>query len=138
MVKVFLTMLLTAASTGAMAGWIKISSTDNTAFYADPDSIIKTGNKVKMRAMHDYKIAAKAADQAFLSTEVQEEYDCRKKLSRTLYFASYSRNLGKGRKVYLDADLHQWMPARPGSARESLWKFACMNQAPGKLPAPRE
>jgi hypothetical protein len=84
-----------------------------------------------MQTLHDYKTAIKVAGVAFLSTETQEEYDCKEYLSRTLYFTFHSSNLGKGRKVYTDPDPHKWEPVRPGSARETFWIFAC-NKKRGK------
>ena len=120
-----LIILLTVASNGAMAEWIRVGGNEADTLYADPATIIKSAYKVKMRTLHDYKAATKAAGETFLSTVVQEEYDCRESQSRTLYFSFHSRNLGKGRMIYSDANPHKWEPVRPGSAREALWKIAC-------------
>jgi len=123
--KVFLMMLLAAASTDVMAGWVKVGNNRSDTFYADPTTIIKSGNKVKMRSLHDYKTAAKVAGYAFLSSEVQEEYECKEKQSRTLFFTFRSKNRGKGNEVYTDSESHNWQPVKFGSAREALWEFAC-------------
>lgn len=123
--KFILMIVLAFANTSAMAEWIKLGSNGSDTFYADPTTIIKSAYKVKMQTLHDYKTAIQIAGLAFLSSEVQEEYDCKKNQTRTLYFSFRSRNLGKGRKVYSEADPHEWEPVRTGSIRETLLKFAC-------------
>ena len=123
--KTLLTILLAVASSDAMAEWGKVGGNEADTLYADPTTIIKSAYKVKMQTLHDYKTATKAAGDTFLSTVVQEEYDCKESQSRTLYFSFHSRNLGKGRIIYSDAHPHQWEPVRPGSARDALWKIAC-------------
>lgn len=123
--KVLLMLLLSVVSSSAMAEWVKVVSNEAGTFYADPTSIIKSSNMVKMRTLHDYKTAIKVAGAAFLSSEVQEEYDCKEKQSRTLFFSLHSRNMGRGKGVYTDPEPHKWEPVRLGSAREILWDFAC-------------
>lgn len=108
-----------------MAEWVKVGENGNDTHYADPTSIIKSGNMVKMLILQDYKTAVKVAGTAFLSSEVQEEYNCGENQSRTLFFSFHSRNMGKGKRVYSDPEPHPWEPARLGSVREILWKFAC-------------
>jgi hypothetical protein len=125
MQKILLMILLAVASNNAMAEWIKVGSNETDTLYADPTTIIRTSYKVKMQTLHDYKMAMKAAGSAFLSIVVQEEYDCKESQSRTLYFSFHSSNLGKGRMIYSDTAPHKWEPVRPGSVRETLWKFAC-------------
>lgn len=123
--KVLLMLLLAVVSSSAMAEWIKVGSNETGTFYADPTSIIKSSNMVKMRTLHDYKTAIKVAGALFFSSEVQEEYDCKENQSRTLFFSFHSRNMGKGKRVYSDPEPHKWEPARLGSVREILWDFAC-------------
>ncbi|MDH4215852.1 MAG: hypothetical protein OEV26_03075 [Gallionella sp.] len=123
--KILLMLPLVIASGNALAEWVKIGGNEADTLYVDPVTIIKSAHKVKMQTLHDYKTALKAAGDGFMSTVVQEEYDCQKNQARTLYFSCHSKNLGKGRKVYSETDSHQWEPVRPGSAREALWKFAC-------------
>lgn len=122
---VFLAILLATASASAMAGWSRVSPGGSDTFYADSGSIIKSGHKVKMRALHDYQVAAKVAGVTFLSSEVQDEYDCVEKKARTLFYTLYSRRMAKGKKVYSDLDSHDWEPVKLGSAREILWNYAC-------------
>ena len=125
---ILLMIPLALASNNAMAGWVKIGSNDADTIYAEPTSVIKSAYKVKMQSLHDFKMAMKVAGDTFLSAIVQEEYDCKENQSRALYFSFHSNNLGRGRNVYADTDPHKWEPVRPGSARESLWEFACKSK----------
>lgn len=123
--KVLLVLLLSGVSSSALAEWVKVGGNGTDTLYADPTSIIKSSSMVKMRTLHDYKAAVKVSGSVILSSEVQEEYDCKENQSRTLFFSFHSRNMGKGKKVYSDTEFHTWEPVRLGSVREVLWKFAC-------------
>lgn len=123
--KVLLTLLLAVVSSNALAEWVKVVGNGTDTLYADPASIIKSSSMVKMRTLHDYKAAVKVGGAVFLSSEVQEEYDCKENQSRTLFFSFHSRNMGKGKKVYSDPETHAWEQVRLGTIREILWKFAC-------------
>lgn len=124
--KALLVLLLAVVSSSALAEWVKLGGNGTDTLYADPTSIIKSSSMVKMRTLHDYKAAIKVTGAAaFLSSEVQEEYDCKENQSRTLFFSFHPRNMGKGKKVYSDSEPHTWEPVRLGTAREIFWKFAC-------------
>lgn len=123
--KILLIILLSMASNCAVAEWVRVSINETDTFYADPATIIKSAYKVKMQTLDDFKTATKAAGIHILSTVVQEEYDCSESHSRALFYAFYSKNMGKGRKVHTDTEPHKWEPVRPGTAREALWMFAC-------------
>ncbi len=85
-----------------------------TTAYADPTSIRKVGDIVKMRTRVDYKpvemvdgkkqktIIAKAISVAWS----QGEYDCK--------------------NIQFRAEIsYDWTPVTPDSIDEKLWKFAC-------------
>lgn len=48
-------LLMTGVSSGAMAEWVNLGSTgdNNVTFFAEPTSITKTGNMVKMWYLQD-------------------------------------------------------------------------------------
>ena len=65
-----------------MAEWIQIGRASNTIIYADPSTIRKKGNIVKMWLMMDYsKVTGENGDQ-YLSQIAQHIYDCEEELSR--------------------------------------------------------
>ena len=99
-------------------------------FYADPATISRTGDVVKMWSMYDYKVAqfSRFARVEYLSLTGQNEYDCKGKKERRLYFRYHSGHVAGGVTVFTTdgiAPPDQWDSLDPRSAAESLWKIAC-------------
>jgi hypothetical protein len=121
-------MLLAVVSNCAMAEWVQIGSSDDGAMtvYANPATLRKVGNKVKMWDLGDYKIAQDSGkgDQ-FMSIRGQSEYNCKEEQYRTLYLSFHSGNMGAGEIIGSHPDPKKWLPVMPESLIEALWKFAC-------------
>jgi hypothetical protein len=128
----------TTASTKAQwakppANWVLVGGGDSQGgyvFYADPATITRTGDVVKMWSMYDYKAAqvSRAARAEYLSLVGQNEYDCKNEKERRLYFRYHSGHVGDGALVFSTAGLvppDQWDAFSPRSAAASLWKIAC-------------
>ena len=120
-------MLLTGASGGAIADWIKVAELETGSIYADPDSIRRDGDLVKMGTLYDLKvpISSKTNGKRYVSQKLQGEYDCREEQWRILYFSWHSRNMGGGEMVEYLADAYKWEPVPAGSGVEILRHFAC-------------
>ncbi len=131
MKKLLLILLLAVVSSSAMAAeWVEIGETDKetteayaTTFYADPNTIRKIGNRVKMWSLSDYKIAME--ELGITSSKSQDEYDCKEKKQRVLFISFYSGHMGKGETVVIHNERGDWKPTSPGSANEAILKFAC-------------
>ena len=123
--RILLMMLLAVSGSDAMADWVKVGSNESDTLFADPTTIIKTANKVKIQTLYNFKAPLKTGSGTCLSAVAQIEYDCSTKQSRTLFFAFHSKSMGKGAKIFLDHETRQWEPARPGSTRETFWRFTC-------------
>ncbi len=127
MPKAILILLLAVVSNGAAAEWVNVS-TDDSGFtiYADPSTIRKVGNRVKMWVLFDYRIATLDAGDKIMSKRKHEEYDCKKRQIRLLYLSKHSGRFTEGKVVYLnDIPYNKWMPIVPGSVLEDLWRYAC-------------
>ena len=95
MYKVFLMLLLAVVSSSVRAEWVMVGSSDASTTYADPATISKAGNIVKMWWMDDFKKADAAANgKAYMSMKGQDEFDCKREHSRQLYFSFYSELKG--------------------------------------------
>ncbi len=111
--------MLAIVSSSAIAEWVEVGTNDYHASieitaYADPTSIRKVGDIVKMRTRVGYKpvemvdgkkqksIIAKA-----ISVEwSQGEYDCK--------------------NIQFRAEIsYEWTPVTPDSIDDKLWKYAC-------------
>lgn len=125
--KVILMLLLAMVSSSAMAEWIMVDSGDTSTTYADPTTISKAGNIVKMWWLDDFKKADTAANgKAYMSMKGQDEFDCKEEKSRQLHFSFYSELKGGGEMVYNEILKHpKWYPVSLGSAGADLWKIAC-------------
>jgi hypothetical protein len=130
--KAILMMLLATVSSSAMAGWVEVGWAEdgNATFYADPTTIRKSSNKVKMWNMLDYKIAAvfKLSYRSSIyvrSLRRQTEYDCKEEKQRVLYVDLLSGNMGSGETVFTVHKEDDWIPIPHGAANLIFWKFAC-------------
>jgi len=75
--KAILMVLLAVVSSSAFAEWVAIDTADGSTYYANPNTIRKSGNKVKIWAMVDYNSVQEDADVKHLSSKSQQEYDCK-------------------------------------------------------------
>jgi hypothetical protein len=115
------------------ANWILVGGGDSQGgyvFYADPATITRAGDVVKMWFMYDYKTAqvSRAARAEYFSLTGQNEYDCKNEKERRLLFQYHSGHVAGGAIVFTTAGLvppDQWDALSPRSAAASLWKIAC-------------
>ena len=128
MKKLLLTLLLAVVSSSAIAEWVEVAKggeeTETITAYADPDTIRKTGNRVKMWVLVDYK--KDEEESGILSARLKEEYDCKEKKQRILFMAFYSGHMGKDETVeILSGAEGSWQQPLVGGLAEALLEFAC-------------
>ncbi len=126
--KIFIAMLLAAFSTNVLAEWTAVGGNDSFTTYADLATIRKSGNRVKMWDLFDYKVVmiSKANGTRRLSQAGQTEYDCKEETRGLVTFIWYSKNMGAGEVVYSSGAIHdEFEPISPGSTEETLFKVAC-------------
>ena len=125
--KAILMMLLAVVSGNAVAEWVTVAQNENTTTYADPATIRRSGDMVKMWHLYDFKTPEgfDAHIKPHSSLLEQREYDCKKELRRRLASIYYSENMRKGRVVFFDHDPDKWLPIPPSTTIETLWKIVC-------------
>ena len=126
--KLLIAVLLAVFSTSVLAEWTMVGGDDIGTIYADLSTIRKSGDKVKMWTLVDYKVVQifKGNDTRFLSMTMQEEHDCKEDTSKLLTLNEYSKNMGAGEVVYVSGAMHgEPRPIAPGSWGESKFKVAC-------------
>lgn len=123
--KVILMTLLAVVSGGAAAEWVQVGSTEIGTIFANPATIRKTGNLVKMWRMADFKTADKIGGKQYLSEKTRYEYDCTEDRMRVLDTIFHAGNMGKGAVVHANSSQQQWQSVPPETFGEALWKFAC-------------
>jgi len=92
--------------------------------YADPDTIRRKGELVKMWSLYDFKTEQYVRGVLLLSSKGQIEYDCAEERLRGLAVAEFSGNMGKGTVVYTDSSEGKWIPVAPHGVVQALWKVA--------------
>lgn len=126
--KLLLTLLLILVNTSAMAEWSVLSQDDSgigITVYVDLATIRKSGDKIKMWGLTDYKSAMESAEGRYLSKKSRWEYDCKEEQMRLLAMSTYSENMGSGKILFLGSALLVWDPVVPGSIEEKFWRAAC-------------
>jgi len=130
MKKLLFVLMLAVVSSSAMAEWVEIAGsakgTDETeviTVYTDPDTILKTGNMVKIWSLTDYKITEE--ESCVTSARQKDEYDCKEKKHRILFIAFYSGHMGKGETVFIDNERGDWHQPLAGSVDEAILDFVC-------------
>jgi len=126
MYKAILMMLLIVVSGSAMAGWIEVAKDKEETFtaYADPTTIRKTNNIVRMWVLIDYKAIQVNASEPYMSKLGVREYDCKEKQNMAPIKTLHSMNMGVGKYIGIIGS-RSWLPVPPDTITELFWKLAC-------------
>ena len=120
--------LLVLSNRPAYAEWMEVGITDEAMVYADPDTIQRKGDVVKMWYLHDFKTTQTVLKKSYLSSRSQDEYDCTGDRHRALASTSFSGNMGSGKVRSSYSIKGKWEPVAPGTMTQTLWKVACDKQ----------
>ena len=119
--------MLTLMSPNVMAEWtaLKWSHEDGgLTLFVDYTTIRKEGDIVKMLSLVDFKIIEKDEVDLY-SSRAQNEYNCKEKKIRQLFYALYSDSMGKGKMEHANSEHLNWLPVQSESMEEAMWKVAC-------------
>lgn len=106
-------------------GWYKVGDSGAMTAYANPFSIRKSGERVKIWELFDLKSPKARDGKEYLSVKHQAEYDCKEKLYRTLVVEYHPENMGKGKAIYIDDHIQNLEDVATESADQLFWKTAC-------------
>jgi hypothetical protein len=125
--KLLLIVTLFFINTSVMAEWtaLKWSHEDGgLTLFVDYTTIRKEGDIAKMLSLVDFKVVEKDEVDLY-SSRAQNEYDCKEKKIRQLYYSLYSDSMGKGKMEHANSEHLNWLPVQPRSMEEAMWKVAC-------------
>jgi hypothetical protein len=109
--------------------WVKIgTSNDGTVtIYANPSTLYKNGNMVRIWWLIDLKEAQQVGNaKSYLSMTLHYEFACEEAKSRTLALYSFSENMGRGEIVNKENfEFQDWDAVPPDSIYEIVRKFSC-------------
>lgn len=120
-----LAILLLLMSSPTWAAWKSVGEEEAGTTYADPATIARAGNVVKMWSLLDYKAFQRMVEVGYFSQKSLVEYDCREKQIRGLAVVLHAEPMGEGKVIYEDDSPHEWEELVPDTMGEVLWKFAC-------------
>ena len=123
--RIALAAMLALVSSNAMAGWVAVSDTARFITFADPATISKAGDTVKMWDLLDYRKVREVEGFRYLSQKSESEYDCKKALTRPLAMFLHVGMMGSGETVFTSNTPDPWQRVEPGSVNEALLKYAC-------------
>ena len=101
MKELLVVLALLATTIPAQADWTRVTSSKTGDVWADPATMRKRGNFVKIWVLHDlYKADQVGRNPPYLSLKSQNEYDCEEEQSRILSLVDYSGHMGSGDIVF--------------------------------------
>lgn len=118
---------LALCSSAALAGWTAVGEANEVfAAFADPDSIRREGEMVKMSGLYDFKRQDFTPEGfGFRSTVVLREYDCAGRRVRLLSYVDYSAPMATGTAVSTHNGARRWEAIVAGALDEAYWTLAC-------------
>jgi hypothetical protein len=123
-----LVVLMLMMSGQACGGWAVVDKDDTGATtYANPATIRREGDMVKMWSMIDYPSAQiNLRSHRYFSQKQLAEYDCQSQRMRIHMLGDYFGPLGRGGLASTTARPEEWKPiTSAGSISETLFKYAC-------------
>ncbi|MEI7682499.1 MAG: surface-adhesin E family protein [Betaproteobacteria bacterium] len=128
--KMMMVLMLCGCCGGAAAAWVAVPNGDASTFYADPATLQKSGNFVRMAILLDYKKAQlrdtlDERNRSYQSIKSLSEFDCKEIRWRRLNFTQHSSAMGLGATINSNPVAGMWEPASAAGAAGGLWKIAC-------------
>ena len=114
-------LVLTSAMT-AHADFKQFGQSRENTSYFDAASITRSGPKVRVWTLTEYRQAEKAG---FLSTRSHKELGCKKQQDRTLQYIAYAENKGQGQVVGGINEPSDWQDIAPGTRNSRLLQMVC-------------
>jgi len=122
------TLVLTCSD--ALADWVTVYVDETMTYYADPTTRVKSGNKVTMRDLTDYREATTLEGIGpFLSMQTYSEFDCSQESARWIYASFHPESMGGGEwydTPLIANDDDRLKPVTPGSFDVVRLRFACL------------
>lgn len=113
--------------------WQKYGFTEGVEFYADPDSVKRTGHVVYVKELIDN--AKPDSDGSQSSIEIMA-YDCANRTYKNLYSTKFSGHMGKGSVISTNSSAKELGDVVIGTVADSAYNFSC-NFAPYVTPLDR-
>ena len=124
--KAILIMVLATISSSVTAEWVAVDKNTTLTVYANPATIFKNGNIVRMWGMRDFNVPqAEVEGDLYASIMIQKNFDCKKARYRISSYSYHAENMGQGRVVYNGLEPGGWREITSYSIVAVEKKIAC-------------
>lgn len=112
MTRLLLIILLFLSCSPVFAEWVAVGGKveGGMGAYADPATMRREGDLVKMEVLFDFKTIQTKAGVSYLSAKAQMEYDCAEQRLRGHAVMYFSGNMGSGNLVDRSSGKGKWLP----------------------------
>ena len=120
---VFIIVLVYSTVTQVNAAWLELVSDDKRSIFIETDLIIPYLTNRKMaKELHEYKIAR---DDGATSLRIRSDYDCKKRMVRTLAVDRVSGEMGVGKIISLNNKPSKWKKIKATDSLKKVFDFVC-------------
>ena len=105
------------------AEWLELVSDDKRSVFIETDLIIPYLTDRKMaKELHEYKIAR---NDGATSLRVRSDYDCKKRMFRTLAVDRVAGEMGVGKIISLNNKPSKWKKIKATDSLKQVFDFVC-------------
>ena len=116
-------VLFFLTTTQVNAEWLELISDDNRSVFIETDLIIPYLTDRKMaKELHEYKIAR---DDGATSLRIRSDYDCKKRMFRTLAVDRVAGEMGVGKIISLNNKPSKWKKIKGKDSINKVFDFVC-------------
>lgn len=124
-----LMMWMAGVSSAALAEWVRVSGNEKVTAYADPTTVRRKGNIVRVTSLFDFKNENLLTDGSpYLSVVRETEFNCKDHVQHMVGYSIYSGNMGKGRMLDKGTDAQEWKPVSQSGMAVSMREYSCSRE----------
>jgi len=119
----FVIILFFLTTTQVNAEWLELVSDDKRSIFIETDLVIPYLTDRKMaKELHEYKIAR---DDGATSLRIRSDYDCKKRMFRTLAVDRVAGEMGVGKIISLNNKPSKWKKIKGTDSLNKVFDFVC-------------
>ena len=120
---IFIIVLVYFTVNQVNAAWLELLSDDKRSVFIETDLIIPYLTNRKMaKELHEYKIAR---DDGATSLRIRSDYDCKKRMFRTLAVDRVAGEMGVGKIISLNNKPSKWKKIKANDSLNKVFDFVC-------------
>jgi len=118
--------MLSIVSSSVTAEWIAVDKNATLTIYANPATIFKNGNIVRMWGVRDFNIAqADVEGDLYASIMIQKNFDCNEARYQISSYSYHAENMGQGAVIYNSLTPGGWRKIVSNGVVDAQRKIAC-------------